>query len=559
MRVAVVSTPYTFASEKRGAASLHIGYIISILKNECGVDVRYFDYNTSPFHLYSQVIEKMAKTKVQLPIRLLYTEKLHLLNRLALEEIYGVPESMRTNSLFGINAGLAEKLSHILTLAFGSIVTEIFAEECDAILVFVSPDITYALALCNLIHTENPKVPVILCDNYTFEPATPYFAAPLTRKDIYGNSVEKVIGFDPLTPVMEKMVPEMLDWIIIGEGYDVIRTIFNSRYGTSNLEGVTYTAPSKGQSEPVFPVSALTAKNGVTIVHSCQIDLDTLPLHEFAEMREIYDAAEFEITRGCPYNCMFCERTGMFGNLIRSHSLEYMERLIKHTLSYGFKYYTNIDTALNIDEAKSIEFLQMLKRNKIKFPYQANLRGRRPNRELVRLIAETGCKEIAIGIETGDEHLLKSMNKVQDLSILYELVSSIAENQMELMLFLIVGFPTESLESIGRTLQFMTNIHSFAKIDVVNMELYHAGHIQALGPHKYEKYGIEWTKPQDLKEIESASRLFLEPGLYGQAKYKYGMDRFQTHTALEMYTSRFKDLGIENFVCHNVTQKLVDK
>jgi len=559
MRVAVVSTPYTFASEKRGTASLHIGYIISILKNECGVDVRYFDYNTSPFHLYSQVIKEMAKTKVQLPIRLLYEEKLHLLNRLALEEIYGVPESMRTNRLFGINAELVGKLSHILTLAFSSIVTEIFAEECDAVLVFVSPDITYALALCYLIHAENPNVPVILCDNYTFEPATPYFTAPLTRKDIYGNSVETVIGFDPLTPVMEKTIPEMLDWIIIGEGYDVIRTIFNSRYGISNLEGVTYTAPGKGQSEPVLSLSALTAKNGVTIVHSRQIDLDTLPLPEFAEMREIYETAEFEIVRGCPYSCVFCERTGMFGNLIRSHSLEYMERLIKHTLSYGFKYYTNIDTALNVDEAKSIEFLQMLKRNKIKFPYQASLRGRHPNQELVKLMAETGCKGIAIGVETGDEYVLESMNKAQDLSILYELVSSIAENQMGLMLFLIVGFPTESLESVGRTLQFVTNIHSFAKIDVIDMELYHAGYIQALGLHKYEKYGIEWTKPQDLKEIESASRLFLEPGLYGQAKYKYGMDRFQTYTALEMYNSKFKVLGIENFVCHTVTQEWADK
>jgi len=194
-------------------------------------------------------------------------------------------------------------------------------------------------------------------------------------------------------------------------------------------------------------------------------------------------------------------------DLVRSHSLEYMERLIKHILGYGFKFYTNIDTALNVDETKSIEFCNA-KRNRIEFPYQANLRGRRPNRELVKLIAETGCKEIAIGIETGDELLLESMNKSQDLTILYELVGSIAENQMELMLFLIVGFPTESLESVGRTLQFVTNIHSFTKIDVIEMELYHAGHIQALGPQKYEEYGIEWTNPQDLKKIESASRLF---------------------------------------------------
>ncbi|MCG2821137.1 MAG: radical SAM protein, partial [Candidatus Atribacteria bacterium] len=287
--------------------------------------------------------------------------------------------------------------------------------------------------------------------------------------------------------------------------------------------------------------------------------LDTLPLPEFAEMREIYETAEFEVTRGCPYSCVFCERFGMFGNLIRSHSLEYMERLIKHTLSYEFKYYTNIDTALNVDEAKSIKFLQMLKRNKIKFPYQASLRGCHPKPELTRLMVETGCEDISIGVESGDEYVLKSMNKAQDLSILYELISNIAENRMGLMLFLIVGFPTESLESVSRTLQFVTNIHSFAKIDLINMELYHVGHIQALGPHKYEKYGIEWTKPQDLKEIESASRLFLEPGLYGQAKYKYGMDRFQTHTALEMYNSKFKALGIENFVCHTVTQEWADK
>lgn len=554
MNIALVYAPYAFSSLKTGAASIHIAHIISILKRECGVsNVRYIDYNSSPFHLYSRTLKELCKDTLQPAADLLYSESLTLLNRTAIEELLDLPEQERINAVFGIDQELIEKTTSILALALNCMVNEIFSQPCDAILLFVSPDISYALALCALIRKVDRDVPIIVCDNFTFEPATPYFTAPVTRKDLYGFSVETILSCDPLSPILQRMIPQMLNCIIVGEGYDVIRALFKSRYDARSVEGITYLANGTVLSVRLDDVAGLRRKTGVTIVYSQQTDLDSLPLPDFDDMVGTFDSAEFELTRGCPYNCMFCERTGMFGSSVRSHSLEYAERLIRHITDYGFEFYTSIDTALNVDEASTICFLEMLKARGVSFPYQASLRGRRPNRKLIRLLKETGCVEVAIGCETGDDTLLQSMNKVQDTSILNDLIGCIGQHDMRVLLFLIVGYPTETSESVDKTLRFIASIHPHSMIDLVEVELYRAGHIQALGPRNFERYGIEWSRLQSLSEIERSSYLFFEPGLCGQATYKFGMSRSEIRNAIDKYRFQLAALGVDIVVGHPST------
>jgi len=187
----------------------------------------------------------------------------------------------------------------------------------------------------------------------------------------------------------------------------------------------------------------------------------------------------------------------------------------------------------------------MLKKEKISFPFQANLRGKAPNRKLIKLLAQSGCEEVAVGIESGDDFLLKSMNKVQDISVIQDLAECVDANQMKLMLFLIIAFPTESTDSVKRTIDLILKLNSYVNIDIIEVEFYHPGHIQALNPVNFKKYGVCWTNIGSLDTIKKSSSLFFQPGIYGMATYEYGMKRREIREAAESYIKIFNDNAID--------------
>ncbi|MFC2023449.1 B12-binding domain-containing radical SAM protein [Chloroflexota bacterium] len=541
---------------KRGSASVHIGHTVSILKDECGVgDVDYIDYNESLFYLYSQIVSEVCSTKNVLPSFLLHQEELQLTDRLVFEEMLGLPRKDQTNQLFQVDGELIEKLVGIYTLAMESIVNDILASECDAIIMFVSPEISHALRLCSLLRKRDTETPIYIMDNYTFEPAALYFAAPLTGKDVQGENIEETLACDPLLPILKERMPEWVDWVIIGEGYDVIRTIFNSSERVYDIEGMTYGRDGSFQTRLADISSPIKRDDGVHIVESKPIELDSLPLPDFDGMERVFESADLELARGCSYSCVFCERTSLFGSTVRFHSIEYMERLVKHILEYDFSFLNIVDASFNINEDHAVEFLQMLKENGYHFSYSVNIRCRPPNNKLLRLLKETGCEVISMGIENADGSVLDSMNKEQDLPGLYEIVEGINEHDIAVMLFFIIGFPTETLQSVRNTIGFLQAIIEETRIGVVELELYYPGYIQKLGPRLFEQYGIEWTKPHNMKELETSSRLFLGTGLYGQVQFTRGMNRWEISEAIIEYQDFFSSHGIKYMMCKPIEAK----
>jgi radical SAM superfamily enzyme YgiQ (UPF0313 family) len=226
-----------------------------------------------------------------------------------------------------------------------------------------------------------------------------------------------------------------------------------------------------------------------------------------------------------------------------------MERLVERILEYDFSFFNIVDASFNIKEDRAVEFLQMLKDRGYHFPYSVNIRCRPPNSELLRLLKETGCEVISIGVENADDSVLDSMNKEQDLSGLYKLIDGLNEHGIAVMLFFIMGFPTETVQSVRNTIAFLDAISESTRIDVVEIELYYPGYIQGLGPRLFEQYGIEWTKPHSMKELEASSRLFLGTGLYGQVQFTRGMKRWELNQAIIEYQDFFASHGIAHMIC----------
>jgi len=543
MEVGIIVPPRRVVTVTEGAASIHVAHLISLLR-QCGVTtVRYADYNTVPFHIYSQAACEIAEGD-SLPSYLFQEERLAILTRMVLDHFLCTPS--RLGDLFPIPDVIVENLAGMLEVILKDLLSQVALQRLEALILVVSPSIMYALVLCMLAKSLVPDLPIILVDNYTFEPATPYVLAPLSSKDISGGAVGSPLSLDPSGERLRFLIPQLVDWVIVGEGYDVIPYLFGS---SGSLSATMY--QSNGRSETVRLQSPLLKREhpqATAVVVSNPVNLDSLPLPDYRPLHDHYEAAEIEITRGCPYQCSFCERSGMFDGHVFSHSSGYVSSVLSQISRHHFSLLTFIDCAVNINSRVTSDTLQQLTLGGLDIPYQVNLRSKETDPRLMRCLKETGCGLVAIGVESGDRSVLGSMNKGQDLEQLKSMARDLGEHDLPLMVFLILGFPTETKESVMHTCLLMEKLATLCNIYCVEIELYHFGHIQRLRPSLYQRYGLRWTAIAPGKPLESSSRIYTEPGFYGMAHASHGMDRSGLNCALREYRDRCATVGIERIV-----------
>jgi len=531
-KVAVVNVPYKLSRFKEGAASLHIGHSISILRNECkDVDyVEYIDYNFEEFYAFSALIFEYIDTyKDKYFTAFQKYESLDAITRIILDEMMGV--DIRLSEYLKIPQSDVKKLAEAARYAFSNQLEMIKMGNFDFIILYAANNTSLLFILIKLIQRYKKNSEVIVIDQFTFEPVTPYLQSVYTHKDIYGNGINIFQEFDPLTSVLEQNMGEMIDDVVVGEGYDYLRKKFNSEEipQSYKLKEVTFGNSNGGK---------------CNIIQSERMELDTLPFPDYSDMSDIYEFADIEFQRGCTFECVFCERTRMMRREIKYHSPDYIVGMIKHIKAYGFKKFTVIDCALNNNQQYMLDVLKAIDSQNLDIEYQGNLRTQKTCDELIRLLKRTGCSVIALGIENGDENVLKSMNKKQNLSKMLSLLEKLSNSGISLMLFLIIGFPTENLTNLSSTVELLTKIKEHAYIEIVEIEFYHAGHIQKLQPNIYNEYGIEWKNCYEEMNLRNSSFNFFRPGVFGSAFYRKGMSRVELATATNIYVKHFKEKEI---------------
>jgi len=538
-KIAVINVPYKLCRSTEGAASLHIGHSIAILREECrDVEcVDYIDYNFDEFFAFSSLIFEYIETyKSKYFKDLQKYEALDAVTRIILEKMMGMDDGI--NMLFEIPNDDIEKLVEATKCAFIRQVEAVKIGEYDSIILFAANNTSLLLILAKLIQRYKNNTEIIVIDQFTFEPVTPYLQSVYTHKDIIGNDISIFQKYDLLNPVLEKYISDMIDTIVVGEGYDYLRKRFDSKEDTGiyhEQDEATFESPNGGK---------------CCIIQSERVELDTLPFPDYSDMSDIYEFADIEFQRGCTFECVFCERTRMMGMRIKYHSPEYIVKMIKHIMNYEFKKFTVIDCAMNNNQKYMIDVLKAIDKEHLDIEYQGNLRTQETSDELIRLLKQTGCSVIALGIENGDEEVLKSMNKKQNLSKMIELLKKLSDNDILLMLFLIIGFPTETINTISSTVDLLAEIKEYANIEIVEIEYYHAGHVQKLQPNVFGEYGIEWKNPYEKTYLYDSSFNYFMPGVFGSAFYKKGMSRLELSKATELYKKCFSENGIRLGMIH---------
>ena len=198
----------------------------------------------------------------------------------------------------------------------------------------------------------------------------------------------------------------------------------------------------------------VTARQPITNVDSLP-----LPARDIAPLREYHrkvgdDRATSIITaRGCPFNCSFCS-SGIMFDRVRYRSISaVVDELTLLRDNYGFKSFVFYDDTFVLNRRRLYPILDRIKQLDITF--RCNGRAGYNTYEDFTRLKKAGCHTVAFGIESGSQQILDRINKQCKVEDNLRAIEDARRAGLVSKVFLIVGLPGETPETIEETKQFI--------------------------------------------------------------------------------------------------------
>ncbi len=176
-----------------------------------------------------------------------------------------------------------------------------------------------------------------------------------------------------------------------------------------------------------------------------------------------YASLSLQYSRGCPFNCDFCNVTALFGHKVRTKSVSQVLEELDSLHDLGWKgqlFFVDDNLIGNKQKIKKqllpaiIDWRQRTG-SRITFNTEVSI-NLADDGELMNLMVEAGFNAVFIGVETPDETALASCSKRQNAN--RDMVADVKRMQragLEVQAGFIVGFDTDNPSIFQRQIDFI--------------------------------------------------------------------------------------------------------
>ena len=250
------------------------------------------------------------------------------------------------------------------------------------------------------------------------------------------------------------------DYVVVGEGEVPLRHLMNC-------------LSRKPSAMPIEDIQGLAfVRSG--IVHKTTSlagirDLDSIPFpaYDLIDVERYFDAwREYNgytsmhllTSRGCPFSCEWCSHA-VFGRTFRQRSIENVlteMRLLRDR--YNPDHLTIGDDTFGLNKKWLYRWCDAVEREGLDFRFRCFSRADIVDEEMVRRLKRIGCSHIHLGVESGSQRILDSMNKGTRVEDIRRASKLIKDAGIGLGYFIMFAYPGETYKDIHKTEQLILEI-----------------------------------------------------------------------------------------------------
>lgn len=216
----------------------------------------------------------------------------------------------------------------------------------------------------------------------------------------------------------------------------------------------------KGNPEKVYTERDVRGRNPIQMTGGGKVLLTNTPLPrwDLVTLRD-YSSASIQYSRGCPFDCDFCDITNLYGRESRTKTprqmIEELDALVRvrHTGSVFIVDDNFIGNRANLRKLLP-EMIKWQQRNNYPFTFftEASINLAWPeNKDILDNMVEAGFNQVFVGIESNDKDVLDKMGKKQNtkLSALGS-VRALQESGLEVTAGFIIGADGEKPDAFDK-------------------------------------------------------------------------------------------------------------
>ncbi len=288
---------------------------------------------------------------------------------------------------------------------------------------YVEPD--PVIEMVKFIRSVNPNVQIIVGGTFIYNLCE--FVEPKARDRILDRMGADIYVFEPQG---EKTLCSLLSVLKEGEGNDL-----------SQIPNLVY--PS---TNGIYRVTERQTENNSLVENGVNWSL--------FDPKHFTPSIQTRTAINCAFKCSFCSYH-VFAGKSSLAPVEVIEKEFRQLKSAGVRRVSIIDDTFNVPLPRFKEICRMMIRNQFDFEWFSYFRCANADEEAFDLLAESGCKAVHIGLESGDQGVLRNMNKKVKVEAYSTGIREINKRGIKTLASIIVGFPGETKLSIQNTIDLL--------------------------------------------------------------------------------------------------------
>ncbi len=267
---------------------------------------------------------------------------------------------------------------------------------------------------------------------------------------------------------LETMRDIDFDFLVIGEGektfLEMVLALDRKEDNLEKIEGICY----RMNGQPTLTKLRPRLKN----LDEFPLATDVLPqgyLDQYAKVMSSKGSGPIVTvsgSRGCYFNCVFCGSNILFPKESDQNQPIFRspKRIIEEVKELYQKHNVKIvrfaDDIFDVNRERALKILQGIRKEGCSLDLDISFMDRArkstdDDSKYYKSLYEAGVRQVAMGIESGDEVLMRKLHKLQGILYGREKTQLLQNAGIKVKYFLMVGLPGQNWDSISKTLDLL--------------------------------------------------------------------------------------------------------